>query len=553
MSTSVVTDRVALRSSAGRVGGLAVATALSRVLGFVRASVWAAAFGLYVVGNALTLANTLPTIIYTLLAGGAISSVFVPQMLRAATAGRADGDAYAGRLLTVALLVLLPATVVGMLSAPALAQAYTGGAWSVRDAALLAAFLVWCLPQIPLYGVFAIVSQVLLAQDRPGPMMWAPVANNVVGIVAALPFLVLGSVATGPDAGAAASVSTIEIAAIAGGATAGVLAQVLVLLPALRAAGVRIRPRLGLRGSGIGRSVRLAGWAVLFVAANQVAYSVTAVVASTAGAAAAGTTDHAAGIAQYTNASMIMLVPHAVVAVSVVTAAFPGMARAAVAADVATVADTAAASLVKAGRWLLPAAFALLITAPLVTRVLFPGTPTADTSYMGMVLAAFAPAVVVYSFQFVLVRTLQALEDTRRPALVQVLIALVQSLGAGIALLMLPPGYVVVGLGAAFSLAYLVGLVCTARIVGRATARRPVRAALSRLLRTGVAAGAAATVTGGLLAMYGADPEMTPLNATMTLLCAVAVYGLVFAAAANQPAELTARIRRITRRARRSE
>jgi len=515
-----------------RVSGLAVATALSRVLGFIRASVWAAAFGLHVVGNALTLANTLPSIVYTLLAGGAISSVFVPQLIRAAANGRQEGDAFAGRLLSVALLVLLPATVIGVLLAPWIARLYTGGAWPPRDTALLAAFLAWCLPQIPLYGIFAVLSQVLLARDRPGPMMWAPVANNVVGIAAAVPFLFLGGIATGPDANAAETVSPGEVLAIAGGATAGVLVQVLVLLPALRAAGVRVRPRRDLRAAGIGRSLRLAGWTVLFVAANQIAYSITAIVANAAGAAA-DTADHAAGLAQYTNANMIMLVPHAIIAVSVVTAAFPRMARAAVEHDVDRVARAATEALVRSGRLLLPVACALLITAPLITRLLFPGNPGPDTWFMGLVLATFAPAVVIYSFQFVLVRTLHAWENTRGPAMVQIVIALIQSLLAVLASLLLPAGYVVVGLGAAFSLAYTVGLVCTARLIVRTTGRRPLRGAAGALLRPALAAATAALGAGAVVAVSGVGPATDLWHSALVLVGAVGVYVAVFIVAAG--------------------
>lgn len=531
MTPTVVPSDGRAAAMTDRVSGLAVATAASRLLGFVRTSVWAAAFGLHVVGDALTLANTLPTIIYMLLAGGAISSVFVPQLMRAAERGQTEGDAFAGRLLGLVLLVLVPATVVGALLAPWIAWLYTGGRWPPRDTALLAGFLMWCLPQIPLYGVFAVLGQVLLARDRPGPMTWAPIANNMVGIAAALPFLMLAGVDTGPGTEAADTVSAVETAAIAGGATAGVAAQVLILLPMLRASGISVRPRLDLRSADVGRSLRLAGWTLVFVAANQVAYSVTAVAANAAGAAADG--GRAAGLAQYTNAYMIMLVPHAVIAVSVVTAAFPGMTRSALDGDRAGVARASGDALVRSGRLLLPAAFGLLMTAPLITRLLFPGNSGPDTWFMGAVLATFAPCVVLYSFQFVLVRTLHAVEDTRGPAIIQIVVAAVQSVAALAASLLLPAEFVVLGLGASFTVAYTVGLICTARLVVRKTGHSPLRHACRLLVRSAVASSMAAVVTGGLVTLTGAGPGSDLWHTALILIGAVGTFAAVFVAASG--------------------
>ena len=49
------------------------------------------------------------------------------------------------------------------------------------------------------------------------------------------------------------------------GSTAGIAVQLLILVPYLRAAGIRYRPRLDLRGSGLGHTLRLGLWTVLFV------------------------------------------------------------------------------------------------------------------------------------------------------------------------------------------------------------------------------------------------------------------------------------------------
>src|SRR5690606_8390574 len=104
-----------------------------------------------------------------------------------------------------------------------------------------------------------------------------------------------------------------ETALLGWGTTAGIAAQALALLPSLRAARFRFRPRLDWRGSGLAAPLRAAGWLVLLVLTNQAAYWVTTWVATSAGAGA-GT--GGAGLAAYNNAYMLWAVPHGIVTVS---------------------------------------------------------------------------------------------------------------------------------------------------------------------------------------------------------------------------------------------
>jgi hypothetical protein len=39
----------------------------------------------------------------------------------------------------------------------------------------------YCMPQVFFYGVFVLLGQMLNARQRFGPMMWAPIVNNLVG------------------------------------------------------------------------------------------------------------------------------------------------------------------------------------------------------------------------------------------------------------------------------------------------------------------------------------------------------------------------------------
>ena len=95
------------------------------------------------------------------------------------------------------------------------------------------------------------------------------------------------------------------------------------LLPFLRAAGVRYRPRFDFRDTGLGHTLRLGVWTVLFVIVNQIAYTVVVRLASTGTAATAGTDADATGYTVYAYAFLIVMVPHSVITVSLATAILP--------------------------------------------------------------------------------------------------------------------------------------------------------------------------------------------------------------------------------------
>src|SRR4051812_47873659 len=126
--------------------------------------------------------------------------------------------------------------------------------------------------------MFALVGQVLNARRRFGPMMWAPIANNVLSIAVLVGYLLYYGPVAQQDLSSAYTSG--QVAWLGLGATAGIAVQFLVLLPFLRAAGFHYRPRFDFRGTGLAHTLRLGVWTVLFVAVNQVAYAVVVRLAS---------------------------------------------------------------------------------------------------------------------------------------------------------------------------------------------------------------------------------------------------------------------------------
>ncbi|HEX6935065.1 MAG TPA: lipid II flippase MurJ, partial [Actinomycetes bacterium] len=302
--------RALVRSSTLMASG----TIVSRALGFARNAVVAAALGTHLTGDTFTVANTVPNIIYILLAGGVLNAVFVPQLVRAMKEGAEHSRAYTDRLLTLAGLVLLGVALVATLAAPLVIGLYTDNSWTDADTAVAVGFAFWCLPQIFFYGVYTMLGQVLNARGSFGPMMWAPVVNNLVAIATGLGFMALFTV----DEDHPASLSDGAIAFLGVGTTLGVALQALVLVPVLRRTGFAYRPRLDVRGVGLGKTADLARWTLLFVLVNQLAYVVIVNLGTRAGEAARGVLSYGVGYLAYSNAYLIFILPHSIITVSVV-------------------------------------------------------------------------------------------------------------------------------------------------------------------------------------------------------------------------------------------
>lgn len=261
-------------TSALRSGALMAAGSLvSRATGFVRSAVVAAALGVGLVSDGYAVGNSVPTIVYTLLLGGALNAVFVPELVKAAKEHEDGGAAYTDRLLTVCVLALLLLTAVAVLAAPAIVDVYTDYSGAQRSTTV--AFARYCLPQIFFLGLFTLLGQVLNARGRFGAMMWTPVLNNLVVVGVFALYLV-----TAADGG---RLTEGETALLGWGTSAGIALQALALVPSLRAARFRWRPRFDWRGSGLTAPLRAAGWLVLLVLTNQGAYWVTTRLATAAG------------------------------------------------------------------------------------------------------------------------------------------------------------------------------------------------------------------------------------------------------------------------------
>ncbi|HTL24782.1 MAG TPA: murein biosynthesis integral membrane protein MurJ [Mycobacteriales bacterium] len=450
------------------VGTMAVGTVASRATGFLRTAVLVAVLGVQGVPLAFTVANTAPNIVYELLLGGILTSTVVPLLVRADKDGY--GEAYAQRLLTLTVLVLGGTALVLVLLAPQIADLYLSSSVDADTRALTITFARFFLPQVLFYGVGALLGAWLNTHGRFGPPMWAPVLNNVVVIGSLVVFALL----PGPDHLTSGSITDTQVAVLGIGVTLGIVAQTVALLPALRATGLRLVPRLDLRGTGLGQAGRLARWTFFYVVCNQLVLLVVVNLASGA--------PKDRGYPSYTNAFLLWQLPHAVVAVSVITALLPAMSRAAHDGRLDVLRAQLDRGLRTTTALMVPAAVALVVLGvPVATTVFGHGRTSLDQArFMGELLAVFACGLVAFSTYQLQLRAFYALQDTRTPALVNLVVNAV-TVGVDVAVyLLVPDRWRVLGLAAGQASSYLVGVVVCTTVL----ARRVPRDTHGHVLRT---------------------------------------------------------------------
>jgi putative peptidoglycan lipid II flippase len=460
------------RRQAGLARGAAVitvATAVSRITGFLRVLVVAAAMGTTFLANTYQTANTAPNLLFELVAAGVLTSVFVPTFVEHITRGRSDeGWRAANALTSVALVGLIGVALVLALAAPLIMRLLTIG---VADAALreeeiaLGTRFLWLFaPQIIFYGAGMIMTGALHAHRRFAMPAIAPILNNVVVIAVYLLYAAMRS-----GAPSVTSITGAEIFVLGAGTTAGVVAMTVCLIPELRRLGWRFRFDPDRHHPAVRRAVRLGVWALSYAGGYQAGLIVVLVLANKV----------EGGVAAYQWAYTFFYLPHALFGVPVFHVLFPEMAEHAVKGESQEVGIRMREGLRLLLFLLVPIAGFLLVAArPLLELGLNNGAMTVDgTDLIARTLAAFAIGLPTYSIYLVLTRAFYALSDTKTPALINMITVVVSSVGGAVAFFAAPEGWEVPALAAAHSVASVLGAVL-----------------LSRVLRTRVGAGGGAAL-----------------------------------------------------------
>lgn len=403
-------DAALLRTS----GSMTAFTALSRLTGFARILVVAAVLGTTFLGNTYQSANTVPNLLFELVVAGVLQSVMVPTFVGLLDRSQsAEAEHVAGAVLGLAGMAMAVLAAVGMAGAPWIMRALVSG---VSDPAVRAAqvrlgtvFLLIFLPQVVFYVAGMVATSVLNARDQFIVPAAAPIVNNVVVIAAYATFAALrGGRPPSLD------LRGVEVAVLAGGTTLGVLAFCAVPVIAVIRSGFSLRPRLDWHHPAVRRIGRLGGWAAVSLAMVQGMLAVVLVLANRV----------EGGVVAYQVAFTFFLLPHALVAIPLVTAAFPGLSRMVILDDLTGLADGCGRVIRLMAFFILPAtAAAASLGRPLARLALFGAGSLRGSALVAGAIVGFAPGLIGYGLVLFAGRAFAALGDTRTPALASILMA----------------------------------------------------------------------------------------------------------------------------------
>jgi putative peptidoglycan lipid II flippase len=539
--------RAGLARAAFAIAGVTVA---ARVLGFLRVVVFARTVGATPLGDAYQTANTLPNILFEIVAGGALAAVVVPVVAGAVDRGdRSATRQTAAGLLTWVVVLLAPVALLGAVLGRPLMALLAGG---TADPALRAAkvdvgarMLVLFMPQVVLYGLGIVATGVLQAHRRFVAPALAPLLSSVVVIGC---YAAYGAVAV--RRGDIGALTRGEELLLALGTTAGVLVLTLAVLLPLRSLGLVLRPTLSLP-PGVGARVRrLAASGVAAVVAQQFALAVVLRLCNVEPGA----------VVVHQIAFTLYLLPWAVLAVPIATSAFPALAAAYDASDEPAYAGVAAGSL-RAVLLATTLATALLVACatPLAALVAGaqPSVRAAAPAAIPRAVAAFAPGLVGYGVVALLTRALYA-RHRARPVAVASVAGFATAAALAVVFVRLVSGGAfglssrvdrVAAIGAANS----VGMAVAAVLLAVALRRTATPAAIHGALRTvllaaasAVAAAAAGAVTANALRASAAVAALAAASVVTFAVYVAAVLALRLPAATEARALVRSRLGRGT-------
>ena len=483
-----VTEETATEPRLGRATALmTLGTVLSRVTGVARLGLLAWTIG--VAETRLTdtynLANSAPNVLYELVLGGVITAVFVPIFVEVVD-GRRDGARDVSAIVNVCLVGLTVLALLGILAAPLIARFYStslSGAEAEAQQRAITTLLWFFLPQIPLYGLYFLGSAFMNVRKKFVLPMFTPILNNLVLIGVLIAFATLYEKVD------LQSVTTAQLALLGLGTTASVAPMGLLLLPSLRRLGYRWEWRFDRE---LWRRVaRLSGYAVGFVAANQIGFLAVQKIAN----------ESQGAFTAYTAAFTFFLLPVGLFVWSITTALAPSLSRTALQPRREGMADVVSLALRSTLFLVVPCAAGFLVLArPIVEVMLRHGVVTEiSTDLVVGILSFLVLGLVQFSLFQVLMRASYAMQDARSPFLVNsVVVAVNVALNVAMFEWIGPEG-----LAAGHAVAYTVAVALQGRVVARELPDLDLRRIGASVAKIAAAAGGMAAVVAGGYRLVG--------------------------------------------------
>jgi putative peptidoglycan lipid II flippase len=517
-------EREGAAASVARSGAImAVGSIVSRITGFLRVVVLGAVIGAQLVGNTYTTSNTIPSMVYELLLGGILTSVLVPQLVRARQNDPDRGQAFAQRLLTLAVIALGVATVIAVLAAPLLTRIMINSSATDVQRDLMTSLSYLLLPEVFFFGLAGVLAALLNARGHFAAPMWTPILNNLVVIITAGVFwLVSPAGIPTPE-----TITPTQVLVLGLGTTFGIVVQACGLIPALRRVGFRWKWRFDFRELHLAELGRIALWMACYVAVSQIGVVVIVKLAFAAGNSKTADGVTAAGPFIYQNAFLLFMMAHGVVAVSIITALMPRMSAAAANGEYHEVARNLSLGTRLTSVVLIPATAAYVVLAGAITSVLFQygHYSAADAKAAAPVVAFAGLGLVPFAISQLQTFVFYALTETKTAALVNIPVVAIKVLVDIAIFETMSARYVAAGLMVGNLISYCLGAFISARLL---------RSRLGPMGQGGIFRTLARLTIAGLVAMVAAWFVLSVLNLVLgdgklSNLVRIVVGGLVLA------------------------
>ncbi len=384
------------RQIARAAGTVMFAFVLSNLIGLFRQILISRAFGTDAALDAFYAASTYPDLIFNLVAGGALSSAFIPTFTGLiAKEERAAAWKLASSIVNLILVVLSLLSIVSAIFAPQIIRCVLARGFPAGQQALAASLLRILLIAPAIFGVSGLLMGILNTHQRfllPGlapSMYW-------IGMIFGVIFLV-------PCMG---------IFGLAWGAVLGAAFHLAVQIPdLLKLPAIRYLPSLGLDNPAVREVGRLMGPRLLGVAVVQLNFVVNVSIAS-------GLPE--GSLSAIKNAWMIMTMPQVVIAQAIAIAALPTFSAQVARGQHGEMRSSLAATLRGVILLSLPATIGLiLLSKPVIAALLQRGAFDAhSTDLVAWALLWYTAGLVGHSIVEILSRAFYALHDTKTPVLV---------------------------------------------------------------------------------------------------------------------------------------
>ena len=370
---------------------LTAAALVSRVLGWIRLVVIGSQFGASRELDAYFAAFHIPDAIFQLVVAGALTAALIPVFAGYRARGQED-DAWrvASSVINLVVLALAGLALLMVIFAPLLVPLIAPGFDPASEELTVRMTRVMLLSPV-FIGLGTVVSGILNTYDEFTIPAIAPLLYNVA-IIAAAVFLapVLG------------------VEALAVGVAVGSLAHLAIQLPWLARAGQRYDLTIGLRDPGVRRVAWLMAPRTLGLAAGQLNFIVSTVLASRL---------QEGSITAYNYAFQLSQIPVGVVGVSIAMALFPTLSRDAALGRIGDIRRQVVASVRIIFFVTAPLTAVMIVLREPLTAVFFQyglfDERSADLTAQALLF--FSIGLFAHSVVHVVTRAYYAMHDTRTP------------------------------------------------------------------------------------------------------------------------------------------